>query len=93
MEHKKRRRVDDNSVAGSHFVYFCNDCRLLLYGYFNRNHSPSLTGWTWKLTDENTGDEIATAGKKYSQSYGGTEEDARKDGLKRFDEEPCRRPN
>jgi hypothetical protein len=93
MEHKKRRRVDDNCVAGSHFVYFCVDCRLRLYGYFNKQQSPSLTGWTWELTYEYSEDEIATSGNKYSQSYGGTETDAREDGLRRFDEEPCRRPN
>jgi hypothetical protein len=52
-----------------------------------------VMGWTWELKYENTGEEVATAGNKDVQTYGGTEEKALENGLKRFNDEPCRRPN
>jgi hypothetical protein len=90
MEHK-RRKVEAQCIAGSQFVYFCDDCHLHLFGHYNENDLENLTGWTWELT--RNGEEIATAGNKHARSYGGTEEAADEDGLKRFDEEPCSRPN
>ena len=90
MEHK-RRRVDHNCHAGSQFNYVCDFCSLSLLGLDNKNVVQSANGWTWGLT--RNGVEIASAGTEFVQSYGGTEEDALEDGLKRFDEEPCLRPN
>lgn len=90
MEHN-RRRVDYNCHAGSQFNYFCDACSLELRGYNNKNSVASANGWTWEIT--RNGEEIASAGTEYMQSYGGTEEIALHDGLKRFDEEPCLRPN
>jgi hypothetical protein len=91
MEHKIRR-VDYNCRAGEQFSYFCDDCSLHLRGYNNKHYLDNLNGWTWELTDR-TGVKIATAGNENSQSYGGTEADALADGLKRFNEEPCHKPN
>ena len=90
MKHK-RRRVDYNCHAGSQFNYFCDDCSLDLRGFDNKNSEPSANGWTWELT--RNGVETASAGNEFVRSYGGTEEAALQDGLKRFDEEPCIKPN
>ena len=90
MEHK-RRRVDYNCHAGSQFDYFCDACSLELRGYNNRNSFASANGWTWELT--RNGEEVDSSGNKLVRSYGGTEEAALKGGLRRFDEEPCTRPN
>lgn len=51
----------------------------------------AANGWTWELIRHE--EEIDSAGNKFARHYGGTEEDALKDGLKRFDEEPCVKPN
>ena len=90
MEHK-RRRIDYNCYLGRQFNYFCNDCGLDLRGFNNRNAEPAASGWTWEIT--RNGHEIASAGNEFVRAYGGTEEDAEADGLKRFDEEPCVKPN
>lgn len=90
MEHK-RRQVDYNCHAGSQFYYYCDDCSLTLRGWDNKNDVPSVNGWTWELT--RNGEEIDSAGNEFIRSYGGTEEAALQDGLKRFDEEPCIKPN
>jgi hypothetical protein len=87
------RQVDYNTKPGSQFDYFCDGCSLHLRGFYNKHYEPSVTGWTWVLTRENTGEEVATAGNKLVQTYGGTEDAAREDGLKRFNAEPCLRPN
>jgi hypothetical protein len=91
MAHEKQRRVDYNCHAGSQFQYVCDDCSLELLGVDNKNDVESVNGWTWRLT--RNGEEIATAGNEFVQSYGGTEAKALEDGLKRFDEEPCLKPN
>jgi hypothetical protein len=90
MEHK-RRRVDYNCHAGSQFNYFCDVCSLDLRGYNNKNSVAIANGWTWELT--RNGEEIDSAGSEHVRSYGGTEEAALQDGLKRFDEKPCIKPN
>lgn len=91
MEHK-RRRVDYNCHRGSQFNYFCDVCSLDLRGYDNKNSAvAAANGWTWELT--RNGEGLDSAGNKYARSYGGTEEDALRDGLKRFDKEPCIKPN
>lgn len=86
-----RRRVDHNCHAGSQFNYFCDDRSLDLRGWDNRNDVASANGWTRELT--RNGEDIDSAGNKLVRSYGGTEENALRDGLRRFDEEPCIRPN
>jgi hypothetical protein len=91
MAHEKRRRVDYNCHAGSQFQYVCDDCGLELYGVNNKNDVPSANGWTWEL--KRNGEEIDSAGNKFVRRYGGTEEGNLHEGLKRFDEEPCIRPN
>jgi hypothetical protein len=90
MNHK-RRRVDYNCHAGRQFNYVCDVCSLDLHGFDNKNVVQSANGWTWELTLN--GVEIASAGNDLVRSYGGTEEKALEDGLKRFDEEPCIKPN
>lgn len=90
MTHK-RRRVDDNCHAGSEFRYYCDDCSLDLHGWDNKNAVASANGWTWNLT--RNGEEIDSAGNRLARSFGGTEAKALKDGLKRFDKEPCVKPN
>ena len=90
MEHK-RRRVDYNCHAGSRFNYVCDNCSLNLRGWDNKNYVASVNGWTWELT--RNGLEVVSAGTESVQSYGGTEEEALEDGLERFDEEPCIKPN
>jgi hypothetical protein len=90
MAHKKRQ-VAYNCRAGTKFNYVCDVCSLNLLGFDNKNDVPAANGWTWELTRNE--EEIASAGNKYVRSYGGTEEDARQDGLKRFDAEPCIKPN
>jgi hypothetical protein len=91
MAHKKQRRVDYNCHAGVQFSYYCDDCGLHLRGWDNKNYVPAANGWTWELIRNE--EEIDSAGNKFVRHYGGTEEDALKDGLKRFDEEPCVKPN
>jgi hypothetical protein len=90
MAHKIRP-VDDNCHAGKQFDYYCENCALRLRGHYNKHYVESLTGWTWELIRENTGDVLATAGKQPVQSYGGTEKTALEDGLKQFEAEPCRK--
>jgi hypothetical protein len=90
MEHTIRR-VDYNCREGSQFQYVCDGCLLQLRGFHNKHYSQHMNGWTWELT--RNGEMIATAGNEHVQSYGGTEEAAREDGLKRFNAEPCHRPN
>ena len=91
MAHEKQRRVDYNCHAGKQFNYYCDDCALELFGWDNKNYVASANGWTWEVT--RNGEEIDSAGNKLVQSYGGTEEAALEDGVKRFDEEPCVKPN
>lgn len=91
MTHEKQRRVAHNCIAGSQFNYYCDDCSLNLRGWDNKNGVPSANGWTWELTRH--GEEIDSAGTKLVQGYGGTEEEALKTGLKRFDEQRCVKPN
>ncbi len=91
MAHEKRRRVEGNCIDGSQFNYYCEDCSLDLHGWDNKSNVASADGWTWEL--KRNGEEIASAGNKFVRHYGGTEADALKDGLKRFDEIPCIRPN
>ncbi len=86
-----RRRVDNNCHAGKQFNYVCDLCSLDLRGFDNKNSVPRANGWTWEVT--RNGKEIASAGNEFVRSYGGTEETALQEGLKRFDEEPCLRPN
>jgi hypothetical protein len=90
MEHK-RRKVEYNCKPGVQFQYVCDECGLELYGHDNKNFVQSANGCTWRLTRAEK--EIATAGNKLVQKYGGTEEAALEEGLKRFDEERCDRPN
>lgn len=90
MEHK-RRRVEYNCLVGRQFNYVCDFCSLNLLGFDNKNSVEAANGWTWELTLN--GVEIASAGNEFVRSYGGTEEAALKDGLARFDAEPCHRPN
>ena len=91
MAHK-RRRVDYNCHAGSQFNYYCDDCSLNLRGWNNKNEVvAAVNGWTWEI--ERNNEKIASAGNKFVQHYGGTEEEALEGGLKRFDEEPCLKPN
>ena len=92
MEHKIRR-VEYNCIAGSQFDYFCDHCSLHLRGYLNQNDEPSVCGWTWELTRDNSGEEVASAGNKFVRSYGGTEESAYEEGMKRFRAEPCHKLN
>lgn len=91
MTHKRRRRVENNSDSGKQFRYYCDDCSLDLRGWDNKNDVESVNGWTWELKRNEA--EIDSAGNKLARSYGGTEEAALEDGLKRFDEEPCVLPN
>lgn len=92
MAHERKRRVDYNCHDGKQFNYFCDDCHLDLRGWDNKNEvAANCNGWTWELT--RNGEQIASAGNELVQHYGGTEEKALRDGLKRFDEEPCARPN
>jgi len=91
MAHEKQRRVDYNCHAGKQFNYYCDDCALELFGWDNKNYVASANGWTWELTRNE--EEIDSAGNKFVRHYGGTEEDALRDGFKRFDEEPCVKPN
>jgi len=87
-----RRRVDHNCHAGRQFNYFCVDCCLDLLGWDNKNEvAASANGWTWEL--KRNGEEIDSSGTELVRKYGGTEEEALRDGLKRFDEEPCKKPN
>jgi hypothetical protein len=92
MEHTIRQ-VTYNCHPGSQFDYICDSCSLRLLGHYNKHYLENLTGWTWELKRENTGEDVATAGNEHIQTYGGTEETALEDGLKRFNAEPCRRPN
>ncbi|MGH9715492.1 MAG: hypothetical protein ACRD4R_01995 [Candidatus Acidiferrales bacterium] len=91
MAHEERRRVEHSCIAGSQFAYYCDDCSLYLRGWDNKNYVASANGWTWELLRNE--EEIDSAGNKFVRHYGGTEEAALRDGLKRFDEEPCVRPN
>jgi hypothetical protein len=92
MEHKTRP-VAYNCLGGKQFEYICDNCSLHLLGHFNQHHMENVTGWTWVLTRENTGEEIASAGSEQVRAYRGTEEAALEDGLKRFNAEPCLKPN
>ena len=91
MDHKIRP-IEDSCLAGKQFDYYCENCSLHLHGYYKTHYVEKLTGWTWELTRENTGDLVATAGK-LAQNYGGTEKTALDDGLQRFSTEPCRKLN
>jgi hypothetical protein len=91
MAHEKQRRVDKHCHAGVQFSYYCDDCSLHLRGWDNKNYVPAANGWTWELIRNE--EEIDSAGNKFVRYYGGTEEEALKAGLKRFDEEPCVKPN
>jgi hypothetical protein len=88
----KIRRLDDKRYAGNQFNYYCDSCTLHLHGYNNKHYVESLAGWTWELIRENTGDVVANAGNENVQSFGRTEEIARRDGIDRFNAEPCRKP-
>ncbi len=92
MKHKVRQ-VAHNCHPGSQFDYICDSCSLHLFGHYNKHYLENIAGWTWVLEYENTGEEVATAGNKHIQSYGGTEEEALEDGLKRFNAKRCHRPN
>jgi hypothetical protein len=91
MAHKQRRQVAHSSIAGVQFAYYCDDCRLYLRGWDNKNYIKAADGWTWELIRDDQ--EIDSAGNKFVRHYGGTEADARADGLKRFEEIPCVKPN
>ena len=91
MAHEKQRRVDSNCIAGVQFVYYCDDCGLELFGWDNKNFVKSANGWTWEVTRNE--EEIDSAGNKWVRYYGGTEEEALEAGLKRFEKEPCIKPN
>jgi hypothetical protein len=87
MAHEKQRRVEYNCHAGKQFNYYCDDCALELFGWDNKNYIQSANGWTWEVT--RFGEELDSAGNKFVRRYGGTEQEAVRDGLKRFQEEPC----
>jgi hypothetical protein len=91
MAHEKQRRVAHSCIAGIQFVYYCDDCGLHLRGWDNHNYIPAANGWTWELIRNE--EQIDSAGNKFVRHYGGTEDDALEDGLKRFAEEPCVKPN
>jgi hypothetical protein len=91
MDHKIRR-LDDKRYAGNQFNYYCDICTLHLHGYNNKRDVESLAGWTWELIRENNGDLIATSDNERVRSYARTEVIARRDGLDRFNSEPCRKP-
>jgi hypothetical protein len=86
-----RRRDERNCHAGKQFSYYCDVCSLHLCGWDNKNYIQSANGWTWEITRNEQ--EVASAGNQFVRHYGGTEQKAIEDGLKRFDEEPCVRPN
>jgi hypothetical protein len=91
MAHEKQRRVANSFIAGVQICYYCDDCGLYLRCWDNKNYIPSANGWMWELIRHD--EEIDSKGNKFARHYGGTEEDTVKDGLKRFAEEPCLKPN
>ena len=91
MAHEKRRRVDYNCIAGKQFSYYCDVCGLHLRGWDNKNYVPAANGWTWELIRNE--EEIDSAGNEWVRHYGGTERQALEDGLKRFEEIACIKPN
>lgn len=91
MAHEKQRRVGHSCIAGKQFMYYCDDCSLILRGWDNKNYVQAANGWTWELIRND--DEIDSAGNEFVRHYGGTEKQALDEGLKRFSEIPCTKPN
>lgn len=91
MEHAKRRLVGHSTIPGKQFMYYCDDCSLILRGWDNKNYIQAANGWTWELIRND--EEIDSAGNQFVRHYGGTEQQALEEGLNRFAEIPCVKPN
>jgi hypothetical protein len=91
MTHPKKHVVKHSTFPGKQFMYYCPECSLILRGYDNKNYVKAADGWTWELVRND--EEIDSAGNQFVRHYGGTEREALEEGLERFEQISCLKPN